>query len=486
MSTPRPHLLFITTDQQRFDAIRAAGNPYIRTPHLDWLLESGIHFTRAYSESPVCCPARGVMLTGTHFHNMPPGHANFGQPTAPDPANTFPALLTRAGYQTKAVGKLHYSPARANYGWEDAEILEDYYRAMQRTPHLGVPSDHGLGQNEMDVVLGTVHESNGLTHWTVQQSIDFLETRDPTRPFALYTSFSKPHPPLDPSPNDWAIYANAEVDDPIFGDWSDSPEAVHAAWMNSTWSLSGSDRLSRSQLRDARRAYYAMTTRVDYTLGLLLARLREMNLLDQTMIVFTSDHGDMMGDHQMTAKATPFEGAMHVPMIVRPPAKIAGYEGLAGTRCDKLVSVADVFRTLTTAGQAQVPTNVAPDSLDLISVARGSAGRERLFGKTNGWHMVIEGQYKYAFHETGGAEILFDLAADPREQHELIRAGTHATVHQKMRQLIVDYATQRHLDVCRDGNLQVLRQPLSRHEVRASRSWPGFHHPLQTRDCVMH
>lgn len=479
-ATQRPNLLFITTDQQRHDTIAAAGNRRILTPHLNWLLESGIHFTRAYSESPVCCPARGTMITGRHYHNTPRGIASFGQPTTENPAVTLPALLTRAGYQTKAVGKLHYHPPRCNYGWEDAEILEDYYRAAHRSGLL--PAEHGLGQNEVEPVISTVPAHQSLTHWTVQQSIDFLETRDPTRPFCLYTSFSKPHPPFDPCADFWHLYDRVEMDDPIASAWG---RDVHPAWMNSTWQLSGGDRLAPEVVKQIRRAYYALITQVDYALGLLISRLREMKLLESTLMVFTSDHGEMLGDHGMWAKGTPFEGSMHVPMIVRPH-QSDQTEPMRGTKCDAIASVLDVFRTFTSAAGVDVPSGVAPDSVDLIAQARGLIRRERMFGAVNGWHCVLEGPFKYAFHEAGGAEILFDLERDPLEQHELVRAGTHAAQLQRMREHVIEYATQRQLPVAREGKLVALRDPIDRKTIRAKQSWPGFHHPGHTPECLMH
>jgi arylsulfatase A-like enzyme len=480
LTSQRPNLLFITTDQQRHDTIAAAGNRRILTPHLSWLLESGIHFTRAYSESPVCCPARGTMITGRHYHNTPSGIASFGQPTTETPSVTLPALLTRAGYQTKAVGKLHYHPPRCNYGWEDAEILEDYYRTARRAGLS--PAEHGVGQNEVEPAISTVPAHQSLTHWTVQQSIDFLETRDPTRPFCLYTSFSKPHPPFDPCADFWHLYDRIDMDDPISSDWA---HEVHPAWMSSTWQLCGGDRLSPEVVRQIRRAYYALITQVDYTLGLLISRLREMNLLESTLIVFTSDHGEMLGDHGMWAKASPFEGSMHVPMIVRPHHSDQ-LNALRGTKSDAIASVLDIFRTFTSAAGVDVPAGVAPDSIDLIAQARGEVRRERMFGAVGGWHCVLEGSFKYAFHEAGGAEILFDLASDPLEQRELVRAGTHAVQLDRMRHLVVDYATQRRLPVARDGRLIALREPLDRQSLRAQRSWPGFHHPGHTPECLMH
>ena len=222
----KPNLLLITTDQHRFDALGCAGNAHIRTPHLDYLANTGIRFTRGYSDAPVCATARATLITGRHYYNMPKGIGNFGQPATTDATKTLPAQLAQHGYQTRLVGKAHYVPERCNYGWQHMELLEDYYREMARHPERGVPMDHGLGQNEMYPALATVPESHSLTHWTVRRSIEFLETRDPTRPFCLHTSFSKPHPPWDPCLNYWQLYQNATMPEAHLGNLSNEASDV--------------------------------------------------------------------------------------------------------------------------------------------------------------------------------------------------------------------------------------------------------------------
>lgn len=178
--------------------------------------------------------------------------------------------------------------------------------------------DHGVGQNEMEPALSTVDESHSLTRWTVERAVDFLETRDETRPFFLHVGFAKPHPPLDPCRSYWQMYRDAEVPEPRYGDWSKQPAKIPAGFMGPTSSLNGCDRFSPALLRDVRRAYYACLTQIDYNLGCVFARMRELGLLDNTLIIFSSDHGEMLGDHHMGAKTVFLEGSAHVPLLVRP------------------------------------------------------------------------------------------------------------------------------------------------------------------------
>ncbi len=289
MSAQRPNLILITTDQQRFDTIARAGNPSILTPHLNWIADTGVLCRRAYTDAPICCAARATMITGLHHRNMGP-YANWGQPTAKDPAQTLPGILTRHGYQTRSVGKVHYNPARCNYGFEHMEILEDYYRFVRQFPERGIPMDHGVGQNEMEPVISTVDESWSLTRWTVNRAIDFLETRDTTRPFFLNVGFSKPHPPYDPCLNYWQLYQNIDLPKPVLGDWSQDVSHIPTGFLNPTWLLNGVDRLGEQVIQQIRRAYYACITQIDYNLGYLFSRLRELNLLDKTLLVFSADH----------------------------------------------------------------------------------------------------------------------------------------------------------------------------------------------------
>lgn len=481
----RPNLLLITTDQQRFDTIATTGSPHMLTPNLDFLVETGVHFSRCYSDAPVCAPARATLLTGQHYHRMPPGYGHFGQPSAHRPDLTLPAVLTRAGYQTASFGKLHYHPPRCNYGYEHAEILEDYYRYMARHPHLGRPMAHGLGQNQMQPGLATVEEAHSLTHWIVDRAVNFLETRDPTRPFFLNLGFSKPHPPFDPPLAYFLMYQNRPVPEPLYGDWSADPAAIHPGLMAPTWGLNGADRFDPEVIRLVRRAYYALISHIDYTMGVLLARLRELKLLDTTHIIFTSDHGEMLGDHHMGAKTTFLEPSAHVPMIYRPARGYGGDPLQPGSRCDAVVCLADVYRTFTTAAGVTPPADAAPDSLDLAAVAAGTARRDILFGRCTGFHMALRGHHKYLFHDTG-AELLFDLSADPMEQRNLIASDAHSQTLDSLRRALADEMTRTNYPQAVKAGLPTACKPLPNRRIARAHTWPGHHHPDHTPEDVLH
>jgi len=474
----RPNILLITTDQQRFDTIAALGNRHIHTPHLDWLADEGIAFTRAYSDAPVCMPARATIMTGKHgFNSGLTGNQTSFSPMQRYP--TLPALLTRAGYQTRAQGKMHFHPMRAHYGFEYVELPMEYYRECRRHPQCGLPKEHGVGENEMTPVISTVHELHSLTNWTVRRSIDFLETRDDTRPFFLWTSFTKPHPPWDPCANYWALYQGRPVPDPVFGDWSASLEKMPQGFLAPTYLLNNAWRMSPEQLRDARRAYYACITHIDYQLGLLFARLREMGLLRNTWIVFTTDHGEMLGDHHMGAKSVFLEGSAHIPLLIRPPADSWDPKPHAGKKVETLVTLADLLPTLLAIAGVTPPADL--DGADLMSFVDRPDVERDFYGVCDSYYCLIRGRRKYLWAARGGEELLFDLERDPMERENL--AGTAAAsgeLAELRRELIRRMAAHNSRHVA-DGRLKpdpAVKGP------RDVPRWPGFHTTVVDTDVL--
>lgn len=476
----RPNILLITTDQQRFDTIAALGNRHIYTPHLDWLCDEGIAFTRAYTDCPICMPARATLMTGR------PGYAQglTGNNTRSTPLATHPTLaglLTRAGYQTRAQGKMHFHPMRAHYGFETMELPMDYYRERHRNAHEGLPKEHGVGENEVTPVISTVDETHSLTYWTVRRSIDFLETRDETRPFFLWTSFAKPHPPFDPCANYWALYDRRPVPAPVTGDWSRNVADMPQGYLRPTYCLNNAHRLSAGQLDDMRRAYYACITQIDYQLGLLFARLRELDLLRTTWILFTSDHGDMLGDHHMGAKAVFFEGAAHVPMIIRPPAPPWTEIPHAGRRVNQLATLADVMPTFLAAAGVEVPAGV--EGTNLMTLAGDAPPPERtLVGNCDDRYFCImrEG-FKYQWVYEGGDELLFDMAGDPYEQRNLAADPGQRHRLDAARRLLAEHMARYVPGLVDQGALKA--GPPLRDPARVLR-WPGLHSTVVNTDVL--
>ncbi len=455
------NLLLITTDQQRFDTIAAGGCPWMRTPHLDWMCDQGVRFTRTYADCPVCVPSRYSIMTGRHAFRQQT-EFNPWRPAGIDRSRTLPALLGAAGFQTRAIGKMHFVPERDHNGFQHMELLPDYYRQAARRGLR--PMDTGLGQNELAPALATVHENDSVTRWIAERTVDFLDTRDRSRPFFAWTSFSKPHPPLDPPMSYWELYRNASIPEPVRGDWSQRVEDMPEGLRRSSYSLNSIDRLAPEVVHDIRRAYYALITQVDYALGHIIGRLRELGLLDTTTIVFTSDHGDMLGDHHIGAKSVYLEGSAHVPCIVRPAQSLAG-PLRRGSTCDALACLVDVMTTLLGAAGVQAPDGI--DGRDLLADARSGTSRDLLIGEYGELHCAMDGRHKYLWCAEGGDELLFDLQADPYERHELLRSGAASAERTRLRA-----ALQTHLAAT--GNPHAAMTALSRRPLERG-GWPGFH-----------
>ena len=475
----KTNILLITTDQQRFDTINALGNQHIYTPHLNWLCDEGIAYSRCYADSPVCMPSRASLMTGKHGHTIGlEGNNPNVQPLAEHP--TLPGILTANGYQTRAQGKMHFSPMRANYGFEHMELPMDYYREMKRSSQKGLPKQHGIGENEIEPVISTVDEEHSLTYWTVKRSIDFLETRDETRPFFLWTSFTKPHPPFDPCLNYWNLYAGKDLPPPVHGDWSENLEDIPQGFMEPTYFLNNAYRMSSEQLKDSKRAYYACITQIDYSLGLLFARMREMGLFEDTWIIFTSDHGDMQGDHHMGAKSVFLEGSAHVPLLVRPPDSYR--DGvLRGAECDTLVNLTDIMPTILNITETTAPDNI--DGEDLLHFIDNPDYTRTLYGNCgHKLFAVIEREYKYMWAVQGGGELLFNIKNDPEEKHNLINDESCLDQLDIMRKQMLEFIKNRKPEYVVDGKLVTSAAPQGPHSTG---KWPGFH-SLDVPTDVLH
>lgn len=479
-STSKPNILFITTDQQRFDTIHALGNDHIYTPHLNWIVDQGVTFTRCYSDSPICMPARATIMTGKHGYTTGlVGNNDQLKPMAG--RDTLPSILTRHGYQTRAQGKMHFSPMRAHYGFEYMELPMDYYRERNRNAQLGLPKEHGVGENEIEPVISTVHETDSLTYWTVKRSIDFLETRDDTRPFFLWTSFTKPHPPFDPCLNYWNLYRDMDLPSPIRGDWSETLENMPQGYLQPTYMLNSAYRMSDNRLKEVKRAYYACITQIDYSLGLLFARMRELGLLDNTWIIFTSDHGDMMGDHRMGAKSVFLEGSAHVPMLIRPPSGSWNRHSLAGKRCDTIVNLADVLPTIMSMAGIEHATHDF-DGRNMLQYMDEPDENRVFYGNCNNqFFAVMEGTYKYMWTPLGGSELLFDLESDPYEQRDLAAGDEHRERLLRLRGKLIEHLRQYRPEQV-DGNKLVHGEaPRGPQDVP---KWPGFHSTVEPTDVL--
>lgn len=411
----RDNILLITTDQQRFDTLNAWGNQSIFTPHLNYMSAMGINYKNCYASCPICVPSRTTIMTGRNGYESGvisnATHETFMRACTRE-RSTLPAILTDAGYQTCAKGKMHFEPARAHYGFEQMKLPLDYMREYDKKQPLARPKVHGIGECEMEPVISTVDVKDSITTWIADETIDFLETRDETRPFFLWTSFTKPHPPFDPCRDFWDIYDGIKLPAPVTGDWSKTVEETPQGFLSGAYENTNMHLLGPKQKMASRRAYYACISQVDYALGRIFGCLRENDLFKNTWVIFTSDHGEMLGDHHMSQKNLFFEGSAHVPLLIMPP---LGREIPHNVEVNSLADLADIYPTILSMAGLTAPVPVS--GVDLL----GEVPSDRVFfgNSLNKNFCVMQDRVKLVYSAVGDHTLLFDLNRDPMEQHDL-------------------------------------------------------------------
>lgn len=463
----KPNVLFIMTDQQRFDTIAAMGNGEIRTPHLDRLVERGIAFTNAYSPCPVCVPARYIIRTGC----LPPRTRYFANvprlPPADGQAETMegrcgPYLartMQRLGYRTFSVGKSHTQPWDEDIGFDVHLRTEDIFAtpeqrrgdayaawiAARRPEYDFIECLHGE-RTEMYYVpqMSPLPAECTVEAFTADRGVEQLRVRD-RRPFFGVVSFIGPHPPFAPPIPFNRMYDPDRMPPPVRGDRSVDHMDEQIPWMNECiWAEDINDPLAR--ILKAR--YYGEVSYIDHCIGRILDALDKRSDADNTVIVFFSDHGEHLGDHAAWQKESFFESAARVPLLVSWPERLP-----RGERCGELVSLADLFG-LATGAAGETETR---EGIDLLGMLAGTAeSRQALFG----YHrppgtpkfkvMVREGEWKYVFIANGGREQLFNVSEDPDELRQ--RLDFHPEIVAKLRMKAVDALRRSGAEAALDGD----------------------------------
>lgn len=437
MAENRPNIIYIVADQWRGDCLGMYGNVHpVMTPHLNQLAAEGINFSRAYADCPICMPQRVTMLTGKTGSQLR-CLGNFGPNGMPDfdRSMTLPTRLAReAGYQTKAIGKMHFMPQRARYGFEHVTLHpDDYLWWLEDHGYGGAFRGHGLGGNEVYPAVAVTPDKYYHTTWSIDESIRFLDQRDPDHPFLLFLVFEAPHSPFDPPEPFDRMYDNFTIPDPVQGDWSNSNSP---AWLKQLRISRKFDQLTPEMIREARRRYYGQISQIDYHLGRLFGALRTHNLDNHTMIVFTSDHGECLGDHGVFSKHCFLESAARVPLIMRMPAS-CGFPSTED-RCAPTLT-ADITPTLLDLVGLQPDEDAEGKSLlPLINFSEDFLDRV-IFGETPETAAAIDQEFKYVYYRTGGVEQLFNTKQDADDRTNLLADPTCASDARRLKMKLQEY-----------------------------------------------
>lgn len=427
----RPDILFIMTDQQRFDTIAALGNPHIYTPNMDRLVRRGITFSNAYATCPVCVAARYTIRTGsepatTRVFSNAKANAVADQAVEME-ERCGPYLgrtMSRLGYRTFGVGKFHTNPWNEDLGFQTLWRCEETYHPPNREG-----DDYGSWlvreYPEFDFLEQPMGERTEMFYlpqrsplpanlggewWTADRTIEEIAKSGDPRPFFGFVSFVGPHPPLAPPIPFNRVYDPDRLPEPVLGKIEEDHLDEEISFMrHAIWA----DAINPALTKIVKARYYGEVTYLDYCLGRILDAVEAVPNPENVLICFFSDHGDLLGDHHGWQKQNFFEAACRIPLLLSWPAELA-----AETERTELISLADLFG-IATGGAGACETR---EGIDVLNMLRGQcAPRQRLIGMVEvpGSHdfkiMVLTDDWKYIFMANGGREQLFHRKKDPDE-----------------------------------------------------------------------
>jgi len=453
-----PNLILILVDQMRGDCLGADGNPYIETPNLDFLAANGTRFHHAYTACPSCIPSRATIMTGMNqWHTGILGMGAGQGPIPNDFPHTLAGELSAANYQTHLVGKGHFTPQRASMGFDSHELdesgrmfvngLKDEYRRWFDQEKKGdiSPDDHGVDWNSWISRPWHTEEYLHPTAWTMNRAIHFLSQRDQQRPFFLNISFARPHSPFVPPRDYFEMYHQDGMPPPFVGDWASCHDQPEDAVNPNAWH----GKKTSSQIHRARSGYYGEISFIDTQMGRLMNWLNryQQDAMSNTWFIFTSDHGEMLGDHHLWRKTYAYEGSARIPFIVTPP---RDNQITKRPVANEVVELRDIMPTLLDAAGVEIPKTTDGQSLIPLLSQSDQKWRKYIHGEHcscyfRGQEMqyVTDGKRKLIWLPRIDQQQFFDLEADPGECHNLIDDLTYQDQIEKWRSYLIHELEQR-------------------------------------------
>lgn len=435
------NLLVIQTDEHHFNTLGCYGGTAVGTPNIDWIANNGALCTSFYATTPVCSPSRASLVSGLYPQKTPVTTNNI---PLDDSIVTFAELLRRRGYATGFAGKWHldgdgkpqWAPKR-KFGFADNRFMfnRGHWKKFEDTPNgPRVAARNGKGPT---YGLDGADEKTFSTDWLCDKAMDFINENH-SKPFCYMLSLPDPHGPNTVRPPYDTMYANAEV--PLPATLNRTAEQIP------NWGKPANVR--PAQLRKLMRQYYGMVKCIDDNIGEILETLRSNDVLEQTIVVFTSDHGDLCGEHGRLNKGVPYEGSARIPFLMYCPAKIP-----AGTKIDEALTCIDFLPTAMSMLGVDVPHPVdGRDASQLFAgegsgVANGRADAWRdlaIVRSTSGrtpWISVINAQHKLVFSSVD-EPWLIDLKSDPQEVVNRFGMAEHDALVRTMTTHLKEYAIQ--------------------------------------------
>ncbi len=450
----QPNILFVMADQMAAAPLPCYGGAVVKAPHLQALADGGVVFDAAYCNSPICAPSRFSMLAG-RLPTTIGAYDNASELPASVP--TLAHALDSAGYLTILCGKMHFIGPDQLHGFAERLTTDIYPADFSWTPNWAAgPRDKPSGISMNNVLQAgpcvrslQIDYDDEVEHFATQRLFDLArEPAESRKPFFLTVSFSHPHPPYTAGQEHWDRYRDDEIDEPAVALIPVELRDTQSRWLHVSHDADRQP-VSALQVRSARRAYYAMVSCVDDKVGRLLGTLRECGFADDTVVVFTSDHGEMLGERGMFYKQCFFEMSARVPLIVHAPQRFAS------RRVASPVSLVDLLPTLIDLAGGDVGWPEPLDGASLLPwLAGGDAPPRQVIceytdmGVVAPCRMVREGRYKYIYTHGHPAQ-LFDLVNDPHELHDRSGDAALADVEAALHGAVLDdwYADTVHRDV---------------------------------------
>ncbi len=423
----QPNILLIMPDQMRGDCMSLEHHPVLRTPNTDSIGEGGVHLTKAYTTCASCIAARRSLLTG----QFPSTNGMVGyREGVPITTPTLPQLLKDGGYFTAIAGRfMHQSPREEPYGFEkrvlgSVYIRDDDYAQYfeENAPELDGIRGIGLSNNGRDAKPFPLDDELHATNWAVRQARQILAEEDSGRSMFLVASFYAPHPPLCPPPRYMDRFLEMELPPTAVGSWETAPprESYADNVDANRVKLGGED------FRLTQAGYFGLIEQIDDLISDLMAEFKAKSEKEGKpwAIIFTSDHGEMLGDHYLFRKCEPYEGSSRIPFLIQASPEL-GFK--SGVKCNRPVCLEDIMPTLLEVAGLEAPRNL--DGVSLVPVLVGDPDEVRdvlhcehstCYDAEQGYHFLTDGRMKYIWRPATGKEQLFDLQADPQELNDLI------------------------------------------------------------------
>ena len=428
------NVLVIQTDEHHFKTLGCYGGRVVETPNIDWIAKHGAIATSFYATTPVCSPSRGALISGRYPQNTPVTNNNI---SLGDHIVTFAEVLRRKGYKTGYAGKWHldglgkpqWAPIR-KFGFDDNRYMfnRGHWKKFEITndgPRVAV-----IKRGKPSYGVENADKESFSTDWLANRTIDFINANK-TKPFCYMVSFPDPHGPNTVRKPYDTMYKDVNVPIPVS---VNKPRSQTPRW------AAGDPKITADTVRLLMPKYYGMIKCLDDNIGRILDTLRKNGQIDNTIIVFTSDHGDLCGEHGRLNKGVPYEGSARIPFLFHCPGKIP-----AGTIVNQALSCVDFVPTLFALTGDKLPMGV--EGRDASALFRGTKNQweDIAFIRSTStgipWIAAITDRYKIVYSGLGDP-WLFDLKTDPDELHNAFTQPKAQRIIKRLTSKLAAYTKQ--------------------------------------------